>query len=69
MFIILSRRVQLPYLESMVYGSYTMMAKPIRALELHYPMIQFYEPTLRGIVVLVFTNSVRIEKGTFVDTY
>ena len=21
--------------------SYTMMAKPIRALELHYPMIQF----------------------------
>ena len=22
-------------------GSYTMMAKPIRALELHYPMIQF----------------------------
>ena len=23
-------------------GSYTMMAKPIRALELHYPMIQFF---------------------------
>ena len=22
-------------------GSYTMMAKPIRALELHYPLIQF----------------------------
>ena len=22
-------------------GSYTMMAKPIRVLELHYPMIQF----------------------------
>ena len=22
-------------------GSYTMMAKPVRALELHYPMIQF----------------------------
>ena len=22
-------------------GSYTMMARPIRALELHYPMIQF----------------------------
>ena len=22
-------------------GSYTIMAKPIRALELHYPMIQF----------------------------
>ena len=33
----LSRRVQLPYLES----HYTMIAKPIRALELHYPMIQF----------------------------
>ena len=23
-----------------MHGSYTMMAKPIRALELHYPMIQ-----------------------------
>ena len=23
-------------------GSYTMIAKPIRALELHYPMIQFF---------------------------
>ena len=23
------------------HGSYTMMAKPIKALELHYPMIQF----------------------------
>ena len=22
-------------------GSYTMMAKPVRALELHYPMVQF----------------------------
>ena len=28
---------ELPYLESMV----TMIAKPIRALELYYPMIQF----------------------------
>ena len=38
----LSRRVQLPYLERMVYnGSYAMMAKPITALELHYPMIKF----------------------------
>ena len=25
----------------MYNGSYTMMAKPIRALKLHYPMIQF----------------------------
>ena len=35
LFLILSRRVQLPYC------SYTMMAKPIRAPELLYPMIQF----------------------------
>ena len=33
--------MQLPYLESAVY-SYTTMAKPIRALELHYPVIQFF---------------------------
>ena len=34
--------IQLLYLESIWYsGSYTMMAKPIRALELHYPKIQF----------------------------
>ena len=39
----LSSRVQLPYLERMVYGngSYTMMAKPIRALEFYYLIIQF----------------------------
>ena len=39
----LSGRVQLPYLERMVYGngSYTMMAKPIRALEFYYLIIQF----------------------------
>ena len=39
-----SRRVQLPYFYYLVgrySGSYAMMAKPIRALELHYPMIQF----------------------------
>ena len=42
LFSILSRRVQLPYLEIAWYsGSYTMMANPIRALELHYLMIQF----------------------------
>ena len=35
------RRVQSPYLERWYHGSYAMMAKPIRALELHYPMIQF----------------------------
>ena len=40
MFLILSRRVQLLFLQSMV-GSNAVMAKPIRALELHYPMIQF----------------------------
>ena len=35
--------MQLPYLERMVYGngSYTMMAKPIRALEFYYLIIQF----------------------------
>ena len=32
-------------------GSYTMMAKPIRALELHYPMIQF------SILINVTSNS------------
>ena len=32
-------------------GSYTMMAKPIRALELHYPMIQFL------ILINVTSNS------------
>ena len=36
-----SRRVQLPYLKSMVYWLIYQMAKPIRALELRYPMIQF----------------------------
>ena len=36
-----SRRVQLPYLKSMVYWLLYQMAKPIRALELRYPMIQF----------------------------
>ena len=42
LFSILSRRIQLPYLEIAWYsGSYTMMANPIRALELHYLMIQF----------------------------
>ena len=30
-----------PYWGAWYNGSYTMMAKPIRALELHYPMIQF----------------------------
>ena len=40
----------LPYLESMVLnGSYAMMAKPIRALELHYPMIQFL------IITIIYT--------------
>ena len=39
----LSSRVQLPYLERMVYGngSYAMMAKPIRALEFCYLIIPF----------------------------
>ena len=32
-------------------GSYTMMAKAIRALELHYPMIQFL------ILINVTSNS------------
>ena len=35
------RRAQLPYLRTWYNGLYTKMAKPIRALELHYPMIQF----------------------------
>ena len=41
----MSRRVQLPHLERMVLWliySYAMMAKPIRALELHHPMIQLF---------------------------
>ena len=45
-FSFLSRRVQLLYFpggggRAWYNGSYTMMAEPIRALELHYPMIQF----------------------------
>ena len=44
LFFNLSRRIQLPYLESIRFnGSYTMMARPIRALELHYPgIIQWF---------------------------
>ena len=41
LFLILSRRVQYHIWRAWCNGSYTMMAKPIRALELHYPMIQF----------------------------
>ena len=39
----LSRRVWIPYLERMVQWLilYTLIAKPIRAVELHYQMIQF----------------------------
>ena len=29
-------------------GSYTMMAKPMKTLELHYPMIQFLIITIEG---------------------
>ena len=39
------------------YESYTMMAKPIRALELHYPMIQF--------LIILFTPLVTVV-GKFV---
>ena len=35
--------------QSQYNGSYTMMAKPIRALELHYPMIQFL------IILIIWT--------------
>ena len=41
--LILSRRIQLPFLESIVH---TMMAKPVRDLELHYPMIHCLTITL-----------------------
>ena len=41
LFSILSRRVPLPHWRAWCNGSYTMIAKPIRALELHYPKIQF----------------------------
>ena len=42
LFLMLSRRDAYSYPISRTwYGSHTMMAKPIRALELHYPMIQF----------------------------
>ena len=41
MFLILSSSAQLQYLESMV--SRLIYHKPIRALELHYPMIQFFK--------------------------
>ena len=43
LFLNLSRRVHLPYFICRAWqnGSHTMMAKPIRALELHYPMVQF----------------------------
>ena len=40
LFLILSRRVQLIYMETWYNGAYTMMAKPNRTQELHYPMIQ-----------------------------
>ena len=53
LFLILSRRVRLPCLESMVYNSSnTMMAKPIRAPELQYPMIQFFNNNLYSPFVL-----------------
>ena len=32
-----------------MHGSYTMMAKPIRALGLHYPMIQF-------LIIIIIKN-------------
>ena len=35
-----TRRVTILREHGIMHGSYTMMAKPIRALELHYPMIQ-----------------------------
>ena len=41
LFLILSRRVELQYWRTWYNGSYAMMAKPIKALELHYPTIQF----------------------------
>ena len=41
LFSILSRRVPLPHWRAWYNGSYTMIAKPIRALELRYPKIQF----------------------------
>lgn len=34
-------RERLPHLESTIYGSYTMMAQPMKTRESHYPMIQF----------------------------
>ena len=46
LFLILSRRVQLPY-----NGSYIMMAKPIRALELQYSVIQFL------IIICIFGST------------
>ena len=41
------------------HGSYTIMAKPIRALELHYPMIQF----------LINNNAWSYEAGYFFCYY
>ena len=44
-------------------GSYTMMAKPIRALGLHYPMIQFL------IIINIVLNkcSKRLQLFAYID--
>ena len=43
-------------------GSYTMVAKPIRALELHYPMIQFL---LIGVSKIGTLSKIRETENSF----
>ena len=44
-----------------------MMAKPIRALELHYPMIQFLIKCIIGGQILIIVHAIDVNLIDFVD--
>ena len=44
-----------------------MMAKPIRALELHYPMIQFLLKCIIGGQILIIVDVIHVNLIDFVD--
>ena len=44
-----------------------MMAKPIRALELHYPVIQFLIKCIIGGQILIIVHVIHVNLVDFVD--
>ena len=49
------------FVEHGVNGSYTMMAKPMKTLQLHYPMIQFFNNIDEKYDIIMYKISMQSE--------